>query len=52
MEPQGNGHSLNIRPNLGPQKFFPWVLPVLVVRQFSKLSCAISRKTNEPNLKK
>ena len=34
-------------------KLFSWVLSVLVVRQYSKLSYyAISRKTNEPNFKK
>ena len=33
--------------------FFPWVLPLLDVINFYKLPLyAISRKTNEPNLKK
>ena len=37
-------------PNLGPQ-FFLQVLPLLVIRHFSKLSSyATYRKTNEPNL--
>ena len=49
MQPWENGKS----PNLGPPIFFSWVLPLLVVRQCSELSSyAISRKTNEPNLKK
>ena len=40
-------------PNVGPQNFFPWVLPLLDVINFYKLPLyAISRKTNEPNLKK
>ena len=39
-------------PNLGP-KVFLWILPVEDVRHFCKLSLyAISRKTNEPNMRK
>ena len=34
-------------------KFFSWILPLLDARHFCKLSLhAISRKTNEPNLRK
>ena len=34
-------------------KYFWWVLALLVVRHCCKLSfCAISKKTNEPNLRK
>ena len=37
----------------GPQNFFSWVLPLPDVRHCYKLSLyAISRKANEPNLKK
>ena len=40
-------------PNLGPKNFFSWILPLLDVRHCCKLSLyAISRKTNEPNLRK
>ena len=40
-------------PNLGSKFFFWWILPLLNVRHCSKLSLyAISRKTNEPNLRK
>ena len=40
-------------PIWGPRNFFSWVLPLLVVKQCPKLSSyAISRKTNEPNLRK
>ena len=40
-------------PNLVPPKKFSWILPVLNVRHCCKLSLyAISRKTNEPNLRK
>ena len=47
------GKKLNFGPNLGPPKSFSWVLPLLKVRQCSKLSpYAMSKKTNEPNLKK
>ena len=47
----------NFRPYFGstfvPQKFFSWVLRLLVVRHCSKLSSfAIPRQTNEPNLRK
>ena len=36
----------------GPGSLFSWVLPLLLVRQGSKLSpYVISWKTNEPNLK-
>ena len=39
--------------NLGSKKFFWWILPLVDVRHCCKLSLyAISRKTNEPNLKK
>ena len=38
MPPWENGKNPNFRPNLGSPKFFPWVLPLLVVRQCSKLS--------------
>ena len=27
MQPWENGKNSNFRPSLGPQKFFPWVLP-------------------------
>ena len=37
-------------PNLGSQKKFSWVLPLLIVRHCSKLSYyAISWKANKPN---
>ena len=53
MQPWENGKNPNFGPSLGPPKFFPRVLPLLVVRQCSMLSShAISRKTNRPNLKK
>ena len=40
-------------PKFGTQNFFSWVLPLLDVRNCCKLSLhAISRKTNEPNLRK
>ena len=39
-------------PDLGPE-IFSWILPLLVVRHCCNLSLyAISRKTNEPNLRK
>ena len=39
------------RRNLGP-KFFSWILPLLILRHCCKVSLhAISRKTNEPNLR-
>ena len=42
---------LNLPPP--PPQFFSWVLPLLNVRHYCKLSFyAISRKTNEPNLRK
>ena len=51
--PWENGTNANFRPSLGPPKFFPWVLPLLVVRQCSKLSShTISSKSNGPNFKK
>ena len=53
MQPWENGKNSNFGPNLVPQNFFSWVLPLLVVRHCSKLSSyAISTKTNEPNLTK
>ena len=53
MEPRENGKNSNFRPSLGHPKFSSWILLLLLVRQCSKLSSyAISRKTNEPNLKK
>ena len=46
----------NKKPNFVPDfghKNFSWVLPLLAARYCSKLSSyAISRKTNEPNLRK
>ena len=40
-------------PNSDPKKIFSWILPVLDVRHCCKLSLyAISRKTDEPNLRK
>ena len=37
----------------GPQNFFSWVLPLLDVIHCCKLSLyAISKKTNEPNMRK
>ena len=51
MQPQENDKNHNFKPNFGPPKFFSMVLPLLVVRQCSKLSpYAIFRKTNKPNL--
>ena len=49
----------NFGPDFGPlwstfgsQKFFSWVLPLVEVIHFCKLLLyAISKKTNEPNLK-
>ena len=53
MQTWKNGKNPNLRPNLGPKQVFSWVLPLLVVIQCSKLaSYAISRKTNEPHLRK
>ena len=55
VQPWENGKKPNFRPNLGPSNFFfvSWVLPLLVVRQYSKLSSyEISKKINETNLKK
>ena len=53
MQPWGNGKNSNFAYDLGSSKFFPLVLPLLVVRQCSKLSSyAASRKANELNLKK
>ena len=38
---------------LGPQNFFSWILLLLDGRHCCKLALyAISRKTNEPNLRK
>ena len=43
----------NFDPNLVPKNFFSMILPLLDVRNCRKLSVyAISRKTNEPNLRK
>ena len=40
-------------PKFGPQKFFPWVSPLLNVKHCCKLSLyAISRKINDPNSRK
>ena len=54
-----NDKNSNFKPNLPtppsppPPPIFSWVLPLLVVRQCSKLSSyTISRNINEPNLKK
>ena len=48
-----NGKNRNFGPSFYPPKFLPWVLPLLVVKQCSKLSSyAISRKINGPNFKK
>ena len=45
--------TLILVPIWGPKNFLNGFLPLLVVRQCSKLSLyAISRKNNEPNLKK
>ena len=45
--------TLSSDPIWGTQKIFSWVLPLLVVRQYSNLSSyAISRKTYEANLRK
>ena len=41
IQPWKNGKNPNLRPNLGPQKFFSWVLPLLVVIQCSKLSSSM-----------
>ena len=52
LQPWENFKNPNFGPSLGPPIFL-WVLPLQVVRQCSRLSSyAISRKTNEPNLKK
>ena len=53
MQSRENNKNPNFGPNLGGPKLFSWILPLLVVRQGSKLSSyAISRNTNEPRLKK
>ena len=40
-------------PKFGLQKFYSWILTLLDVIHSYKLSlCAISRKTNEPSLRK
>ena len=40
-------------PKSGPQRLFSWILPLLDVRNYCKLLLyVISRKTNEPNLRK
>ena len=53
MQPCQNDKNPNFRSNFWAPEIFSWVLPLLVVRQCSKLSSnAISRKTNKPNLKK
>ena len=53
MMQQENGKKPNLGPNLGPPNFFSWLLPLLLVRQCSKLtSYAIFVKSKKPNLKK
>ena len=53
MQLRENGKNRNFSPNLECLKFFSWVLALIVVRQYSKLSSSeILWKTNEPNLKK
>ena len=53
IQPWENGKNPNFGTSLGPPKFFLWVLPLIVVRQSSKLSSyAISIKPNGSNLKK
>ena len=53
MQTRENDKSPTSGPNLGAAIFFSSVLPLLVVRQCSKLSSyATSRKTNEADLKK
>ena len=48
-----NDKNPSFAPNLGPPKFCSWVLHPLIVRQCSKLlPYAISRKANEPHLRK
>ena len=55
-----NGKKPNFGPDFGlfaqicpPPQFFLQALPLLVVRHCSTLSCyAISKKTDEPNLRK
>ena len=43
----------NFGPDLAPQKLFLWVLPLQNLLYCCKISLyAISRKTNEPNLRK
>ena len=53
MQPWENDKNPNFGTSLGPLKFFSLVLPLLIVRQCSKLSSnVISRETNGPNFKK
>ena len=56
MQPWENDKNSKFGPNLGPlifYLFFLWVLPLLIVKQCFKLSFyGMSRKNNEPNLKK
>ena len=53
MQTRENCKNLNFGPDLGPKISFLWVLPLLVVRQCSKLSSyVLFKKTNERNLKK
>ena len=52
MQPLENDKNPIFGPEFAPQ-YFPWVLPLLVVRQCFKPSLySISTKTNEANLKK
>ena len=51
MQTRENCKNLNFGPDLGPKISFLWVLPLLVVRQCSKLSSyVLFKKTNERNL--
>ena len=53
MQPWEYGKNPNSGPNLGHPRFFSLFFSWVVIRQCSKLSYyAISRNTNEPNLKK
>ena len=53
MQTRENCKNPSFGPDLGPKISFLWVLPLLVVRQCSKLSSyVLFKKTNERNLKK